>query len=213
MNLKGNNAEKLATTLIIFFVLLISYILISFAFAYWSTPSWPSMVKDGMGFAVTGITPVIAILLFNDWREQHNAIRNENISNNVEKTLDKLVNYLHLPYKFDDISQLESKQYEFFIHLSDLRNNIKEINISDYKADEYKKNLEKVIRVLRSSWDDYVSLVIFHDLANKEADQSEKNPVLKTYIDKTIYHQNEKDSKLQNYRSIKKELRPLQVKQ
>ena len=63
MNLKGNNAEKLATTLIIFFVLLISYILISFLFAHWSTPNWPSVVKDGMGFAVTGITPVIAILL------------------------------------------------------------------------------------------------------------------------------------------------------
>ncbi|QDK98210.1 hypothetical protein FM020_10060 [Acinetobacter tandoii] len=84
MNLKGNNAEKLATTLIIFFVLLISYILISFLFAHWSTPNWPSMVKDGMGFAVTGITPVIAILLFNDWREQHELMKREA---NLEKIL------------------------------------------------------------------------------------------------------------------------------
>lgn len=69
MNMKGNNAEKFATTLIIFFVLFLTYILVCIIFKTMTFTNLESMVKDGMSFAVTGITPVVAILLFSDWSE------------------------------------------------------------------------------------------------------------------------------------------------
>lgn len=84
MNLKGNNAEKFATTLIIFFVLFLAYILICIIFQTMIGSSLESMIKDGMGFAVTAITPVVAILLFSDWKEQHKLMKNEE---NIEKIL------------------------------------------------------------------------------------------------------------------------------
>lgn len=78
MLLKGNNAEKIATTFIIFIILLMIYILISLAFRSITHSSVENMVKDGLGFAASCIAPIIAILLFNDWREQHNKqVRNE----------------------------------------------------------------------------------------------------------------------------------------
>lgn len=99
MNLKGNNAEKFATTLIIFFVLFLSYLLICLIFKTMTGTNLESMVKDGMSFAVTGITPVVAILLFNDWREQHKLMKNEaNIErilldlNNVDRKIKKFLN-------------------------------------------------------------------------------------------------------------------------
>lgn len=72
MHLKGNNAEKIAVTLIIFIVMFIIYLFVCLILNNLTESSLHSVVKDGMGFAVTGVTPIIAILLFNDWREEHN---------------------------------------------------------------------------------------------------------------------------------------------
>ncbi len=84
MNLERNNAEKLATTLIIFFILFLTYVLVCIIFKTMTGTNLESMVKDGMSFAVMGITPVVAILLFSDWREQHKLMKNEA---NIEKIL------------------------------------------------------------------------------------------------------------------------------
>lgn len=71
MIFKGNNAEKIATTLIIFIVLFSIFIFISLAFKSVTHSSVENMVKDGLGFSATCIAPIIAILLFSDWRAQH----------------------------------------------------------------------------------------------------------------------------------------------
>ncbi|WP_440608828.1 hypothetical protein [Acinetobacter baumannii] len=75
MLLKGNNAEKIATTLIFFIILLVTYILVNLAFRSITHTTLENMVKDGMSFSATAIAPIIAILLFSDWRVQHLAIK------------------------------------------------------------------------------------------------------------------------------------------
>lgn len=87
MLLKGNNAEKIATTLIIFIIMLLAYILINLAFNSITHTSMENMVKDGMSFAATAIAPIIAILLFNGWREQHQAIKMESSAEKMVKSL------------------------------------------------------------------------------------------------------------------------------
>ncbi|WP_227553826.1 hypothetical protein [Acinetobacter baumannii] len=71
MLLKGNNAEKIATTLIFFMILLVTYILVNLAFRSITHTTLENMVKDGMSFSATAIAPIIAILLFSDWRFQN----------------------------------------------------------------------------------------------------------------------------------------------
>lgn len=71
MVFKGNNAEKVASTLIIFIVLFLIFIFISLAFKSVTHSSVENMVKDGMGFSATCIAPIIAVMLFSDWRAQH----------------------------------------------------------------------------------------------------------------------------------------------
>lgn len=87
MLLKGNNAEKIATTLIIFIILLATYILINLAFRSITHTTVENMVKDGMGFSATAIAPIIAILLFSDWREQHLAVKMETAAEKIVKNL------------------------------------------------------------------------------------------------------------------------------
>lgn len=213
MNLKGNNAEKLATTLIIFFVLLISYILISFAFAYWSTPSWPSMVKDAMSFAVTGITPVVAILLFSDWREQHTSIKNEQISDEIFNIMNQIRVYLNLPSIFDDKSIFYSKQSEFFTLLLDLRANLQQINTHDSISREYKSNIQKAITSLTNFWESYAQTVNYDFLAENERKYNDNpnNGSLKFYIEKSHSYYEAKQKHRENINAIIDNLKILHV--
>ncbi|HCW3748769.1 TPA: hypothetical protein OXK62_003307 [Acinetobacter baumannii] len=112
MLLKGNNAEKIATTLIFFIILLVSYILINLAFRSITHTTIENMVKDGMSFSATAIAPIIAILLFSDWREQHLAVK-------MESTAEKIVkNLLDINFEIDILD-------------AEVRKNIKSINIED----------------------------------------------------------------------------------
>ncbi|GAA5560689.1 hypothetical protein Asch02_02200 [Acinetobacter schindleri] len=107
MLLKGNNAEKIAISIIIFFVLFVSFVLISIAFKSMTHSSIENMVKDGMGFAATGLTPIIAFLLFIDWRESHVEIRNENVGIEIYKFIIKTNNELD---NFDLLFRFENSK-------------------------------------------------------------------------------------------------------
>ncbi|MDC4442179.1 hypothetical protein OHV35_01975 [Acinetobacter baumannii] len=90
MKLEGNNAERIASLLIFFIILLIIYILVSLAFSSITHSKIENMIKDGMGFAVTGIAPIIAILLFNDWRHQHRLVKSESESQLIVNSFDEI---------------------------------------------------------------------------------------------------------------------------
>ncbi|ENX34905.1 hypothetical protein F889_01545 [Acinetobacter colistiniresistens] len=87
MIIRGNNAEKIATILIIFFSLAICFILISLAFSSITHSSIENIVKDGMVFAATCIAPIIAIFLVNDWKAQHYSIKLEKDAEDIVKTI------------------------------------------------------------------------------------------------------------------------------
>lgn len=110
MLLKGNNAEKIATTLIFFIILLATFVLINLAFRSLTHTSLENMVKDGMGFAATSIAPIIAILLFSDWREQHLAVKLETEAEKIVKSL------LEINFEIDNLD-------------AEVRKDIKNINV------------------------------------------------------------------------------------
>ncbi|MFX8676745.1 hypothetical protein ABTM32_22065, partial [Acinetobacter baumannii] len=60
-----------------------------------------------MGFAATGLTPIIAFLLFIDWRESHVEIRNENIGIEIYKFIIKTNNELD---NFDLLFRFENSK-------------------------------------------------------------------------------------------------------
>ncbi len=68
MLLKEIMLKKIVTTLIFFIILLVTYILVNLAFRSITHTTLENMVKDGMSFSATAIAPIIAILLFSDWR-------------------------------------------------------------------------------------------------------------------------------------------------
>ncbi|MFA3631077.1 hypothetical protein KWF26_17285 [Acinetobacter baumannii] len=112
MLLKGNNAEKIATTLIFFIILLVTYILVNLAFRSITHTTLENMVKDGMSFSATAIAPIIAILLFSDWRVQHLAIKMETAAEKIVKNL------LDINFEIDILD-------------AEVRKDIKNINVED----------------------------------------------------------------------------------
>ncbi|MFX5016160.1 hypothetical protein ABTC38_17400 [Acinetobacter baumannii] len=112
MSLKGNNAEKIATTLIFFIILLVTYILVNLAFRSITHTTLENMVKDGMSFSATAIAPIIAILLFSDWRVQHLAIKMETAAEKIVKNL------LDINFEIDILD-------------AEVRKDIKNINVED----------------------------------------------------------------------------------
>ncbi|ENG7686585.1 hypothetical protein ABVE62_003752 [Acinetobacter baumannii] len=112
MLLKGNNAEKIATTLIFFIILLVTYILVNLAFRSITHTTLENMVKDGMSFSATAIAPIIAILLFSDWRVQHLAIKMETAAEKIVKNL------LDINFEIDILD-------------AEVRKDIKNINFED----------------------------------------------------------------------------------
>ncbi|WP_032018986.1 hypothetical protein [Acinetobacter baumannii] len=112
MLLKGNNAEKIATTLIFFIILLVTYILVNLAFRSITHTTLENMVKDGMSFSATAIAPIIAILLFSDWRGQHLAIKMETAAEKIVKNL------LDINFEIDILD-------------AEVRKDIKNINVED----------------------------------------------------------------------------------
>lgn len=112
MLLKGNNAEKIATTLIFFIILLVTYILVNLAFRSIMHTTLENMVKDGMSFSATAIAPIIAILLFSDWRVQHLAIKMETAAEKIVKNL------LDINFEIDILD-------------AEVRKDIKNINVED----------------------------------------------------------------------------------
>ncbi|HFX6311713.1 TPA: hypothetical protein ACIFC2_000793 [Acinetobacter baumannii] len=112
MLLKGNNAEKIATTLIFFIILLVTHILVNLAFRSITHTTLENMVKDGMSFSATAIAPIIAILLFSDWRVQHLAIKMETAAEKIVKNL------LDINFEIDILD-------------AEVRKDIKNINVED----------------------------------------------------------------------------------
>jgi len=112
MLLKGNNAEKIATTLIFFIILLVTYILVNLAFRSITHTTLENMVKDGMRFSATAIAPIIAIFLFSDWRVQHLAIKMETAAEKIVKNL------LVINFEIDILD-------------AEVRKDIKNINVED----------------------------------------------------------------------------------
>lgn len=139
MKLEGNNAERIASLLIFFIILLIIYILVSLAFSSITHSNIENTIKDGMGFAVAGIAPIIAILLFNDWRHQHRLVKSESESQLIVNSFDEIkqnflinIGFMNHPQAFRDLDFSEVLQRNSDI--GKLINNLKK------KIDIFKQN-------------------------------------------------------------------------
>ncbi|RSP90809.1 hypothetical protein EA716_18905 [Acinetobacter baumannii] len=142
MLLKGNNAEKIAISIIIFFVLFASFILISIAFKSMTHSSVEDMVKDGMGFAATGLAPIIAILLFNDWRENHRLVRDELEVNDLYKKI-RNDNLTMLKFVYDLAHQKNKENTEIMENYFEEYNILNENNI--YALNELERMKPRLI--------------------------------------------------------------------
>ncbi|WP_312586553.1 hypothetical protein [Acinetobacter sp.] len=162
MNLKGNNAEKIATTLIIFFVMFVAYLLVCLIFNYLTGFNLENSVKDAMSFAATCITPIVAILLFNDWREEHQ-IKSlfstlDLINSKAIEIEEIIIQYAHAVIDEDDIDRKEINIVDHLIRFSLLFRGIR----NERHIDEYLKKVSsfyvevrylcKLSIVMRDDW-------------------------------------------------------------
>ncbi|WP_336956728.1 hypothetical protein [Acinetobacter johnsonii] len=159
MILKGNNAEKIATTLIIFIILFLIYSLVCAALNKITGSSLDNLVKDGMGFAVSGVAPVVAILLFNDWRNEHIAVDNRNASIRIKELIKELKNSLDL---YESRLQSEESFIEYrkwyFSTLLQLTKQIEHITNCDEKAFIFLNNTKKIDDLLFSCGTIFISI-------------------------------------------------------
>ena len=130
MKIQGNNAEKIATTLLIFSFLIVFYILIGMAFNSLTHSNIEDLFKDGMTFAATCLAPIVAILLVNEWRIQRLTIKFETDAEKIVKSLISL---------HSDITILDAEINNIYFYDSENSNRAKFYDEENYNKLE---NLE-----------------------------------------------------------------------
>jgi len=150
------------------------------------------IIKDALTLAASFLAPVAAFVLFTDWREQHAAIKNERISEDIKKQIMQIKGYLNLGTDYDDISIFFKKQTEFYELLLDFKRNIELLRGLDNDSKSYIDILLQIEQHLNDLWPYYSQEVTYAHLAQQQSYKGESSdPVLKRYKERwEQYYQN-----------------------
>ena len=154
-------------------------------------------------------------MLFSDWRYQHNAVKNERISEEILKIFKEDLDYFYTLTKEDLNTSQKYNEYrvKFYSQINNLVNTINNIREFNDECREFSKNSKLIIIDLHDLWDNLAQQVFtssqFEPIALIE-DPLSKNKqkiLIKMLSDKMLDNQ-------KIYEQIKqkiKKLKPLKV--
>ena len=125
------------------------------------------MLKDTLGLTAAFLAPVAALLIFNDWREQHVAISNEEISQDIYKKIHSISRYFHLPVDSNS-ENFYKNQSEFYKLLTEINHNGVFLKPYDYKSKQYILHLNELEKVLFEYWEAYAQYRSYYYLSLNE---------------------------------------------
>lgn len=113
------------------------------------------VVKDALTLAAAFLAPVAAFVLFADWREQHKAVKNEKISEEILRILnsDLLVFYNLIPIDLRGTDKFKEKNILFHRLVAELVNKANEIQIVDDESLNFKNTILSFEEDLYGLWD------------------------------------------------------------
>ncbi|AXY56811.1 hypothetical protein CDG60_09680 [Acinetobacter chinensis] len=174
-----------------------------------------NLLKDTLTLTAAFLAPVAAFVLFSDWRYQHNAVKNERISEEILKIFKEDLDYFYTLTKEDLNTSQKYNEYrvKFYSQINNLVNTINNIREFNDECREFSKNSKLIIIDLHDLWDNLAQQVFtssqFEPIALNE-DPLSKNKqkiLIKMLSDKMLDNQ-------KIYEQIKqkiKKLKPLKV--
>lgn len=145
-----------------------------------------SLLKDALGLAAAFLAPVAALLIFNDWREQHVAISNEENSQDIYKKIHSISRYFHLPVD-NNSENFYKNQSEFYKLLNEINHNGVFLKPYDCKSQEYILHLNELEKVLFEYWEAYAQHRSYYYLSlnEREVRGTVDNKALDEYTSET----------------------------
>ncbi len=113
------------------------------------------LIRDTLTLTAAFLAPVAAFVLFTDWRHQHNAIKNENLSEEVIKIIKDDFGLFYKLTKDDlkDTSKYNEYRVSFFNLIQNLTNKINLIQGLNRESIDFKTEVKSTIQSLYSLWD------------------------------------------------------------
>lgn len=173
------------------------------------------VVRDGLTLLAYFLAPVVAFLLFNDWRSQHSEIKNEEVTQDIWKLVDKisvLLNFSAYSPNSEEFHENSSKVYELIGNL-DIQKDLLRLNNSG--IEEYHKNLEELISLLRIFGESYRRAISANNIVSSKRleGQTYKHSLkFKQELEDAIIYNREMTDIKSEINNIRSNLKPRYVK-
>ncbi|AWL18595.1 hypothetical protein DIW83_05905 [Acinetobacter nosocomialis] len=202
---------------------IVAYLLISFTILS-SFPWYPyplnkkqayDVLKDAFTIGAAFLAPIAAFVLFNDWREQHVAVKNEKLSEDILRivTTEFLSFYNLNPRLKADVEKFNEQQMQYHRDVANLFLKVDEIDEVDDKAKSFKENIKKLdndFLGLYLSLFKQIEIVIEYDAIADflDTESLSRKEELKADLDKFA---KENDIHYMRIMDVFRKLKPLQV--
>ncbi|ANC38195.1 hypothetical protein B9X49_17860 [Acinetobacter baumannii] len=173
------------------------------------------VLKDAFTIGAAFLAPIAAFVLFNDWREQHVAVKNEKLSEEILRivTTDFLSFYNLNPRLKADVEKFNEQQMQFHRDVANLFLKVDEIDAVDDQAISFKENIKKLdgdFLGLYLSLFKQIEIVIEYDAIAEflDTESLSRKEELKTDLDK---YAKENEIHYTRIMEVFRKLKPLQV--
>ncbi|WP_407411391.1 hypothetical protein [Acinetobacter sp.] len=171
------------------------------------------VVKDALGLAAAFLAPVAAFMLFQDWREQHTKISNDQLSRKIItdlKEIECLLNYLTARNGQDKFLIQQSRILEIIHQITIANNDLYTVNKS---AEDFKNT---VIGIRK----DFISILMLESnigvlseqiAKNSENESKESKNASKNASIKMEALSNQRCGLQENFKQVLVDLKPLSI--
>lgn len=173
-----------------------------------------NLIKDTLTLAAAFLAPVIALVLFTDWKVEHMTISNEKITQDIHnsiKDIDVLLNFGVTTDK-DEFNKVTANIYGL---ISSLNTNKDLLRLCEDAVVEYQDNVGKLIELCRELIASYTSSVLANSAVNKERvpnSSYEHTPKFKLEMSNVEKYTTQMDSIKEKIKLKVVELKPLFIK-
>ncbi|MFC2996447.1 hypothetical protein ACFODO_14490 [Acinetobacter sichuanensis] len=173
------------------------------------------VLRDGLTLSAYFLAPAVACVLFNDWRSQHIEIKNEEVTQDIWKLVDRisvLLNFSGYALNSKDFNKNQYNIYQLIINLN-TKKDLLRLSGSEIKA--YHNNLNELTSLLRKLVENYVDATFANNRANDERvpeKHYKKTPELNQALQDVIKYSDEVNRIKKEITDISLKLKPLYVK-
>lgn len=136
------------------------------------------VIKDALTLAAAFLAPIVAFVLFSDWRSEHKEVGNEKNSQEINRLL--WAAYISVSNLIDinTNEKIATKQIIFYENSINAKQLLENIYVFDEESEQYKANITELIKLLEETslkWSSLAYLGIASATYGKpEDDQSQK---------------------------------------